>query len=696
MFSQLLGFELKFHFKQVGFWITLAIMFLLGVLIMSTDAFTVSDAGERMKANGAIQIALLSTVAGLFSIFFGAIYVVSGVMRDSVHKMLELVHSAPVKTRDMVLARMTGVYVATFVSITALLVGAFAGQFAPWMDKDNLGPVNILYFLQPTLLFIALNTLLISGLFTAVASFTRSRAFVYVSAVALFFLYTGSGLFIGEDANELLLALTDPFGSNALALTVQYWPAAERNTDFAPLLGLIGWNRLLWGAIGIALYVMNFRMFRRGLLSRNSKHEDDTEIEDLSALQFPATGVHSGLLSSLVTLWRRFRFEYVSSVRSVPYMILTALAFGLFSLVVYMQTVYLPNPSIPTSAGLAQIVFGASMIPLLIIMVFFSGDIIWRDRVAGMAEIVDASPSPNWALMLGKWCALITLVLTPLLVGILVAIATQVILHGAPIHLLTYMKIFFISRFPSLVLYSVLVLFIQNFLPNRVLGMLTAGGILVFLFFFMGQLPFFHPLMNYGNLPTGGYSEINGYASLIRFRWFGLYWGSLAVFFTVASAWLWRRGTQSGLWQRFPRLGAKVSPVTAMMAAASLLVFAGSGAWIFKATNVDNEYLNKKQREKRAVAWEKEFDDIRKQVLPKIRKVDLDIDLHPSRQAGKVSGTYVIRNTTGKPLHEVWMVTPTDKVSQMDKFALVGAKQVQDKHMQDIDAKWPNMALFRF
>ena len=48
------------------------------------------------------------------------------------------------------------------------------------------------------------------------------------------------------------------------------------------------------------------------------------------------------------------------------------------------------------------------LIPLLIM--FYAGELIWRERDAGISEISDAAPVPEWALFLGKFLGL-TLVL---------------------------------------------------------------------------------------------------------------------------------------------------------------------------------------------------------------------------------------------------------------------------------------------
>lgn len=48
------------------------------------------------------------------------------------------------------------------------------------------------------------------------------------------------------------------------------------------------------------------------------------------------------------------------------------------------------------------------LLPLLI--VFYAGELVWRERDAGMSEITDAAPVPEWVLFLGKFRGL-TLVL---------------------------------------------------------------------------------------------------------------------------------------------------------------------------------------------------------------------------------------------------------------------------------------------
>jgi ABC-2 type transport system permease protein len=61
------------------------------------------------------------------------------------------------------------------------------------------------------------------------------------------------------------------------------------------------------------------------------------------------------------------------------------------------------------------------LIPLLI--VFYAGELVWRERDAGLSEIADAMPVPEWALLLGKFLGL-----SLALVALMALVATAAVL----------------------------------------------------------------------------------------------------------------------------------------------------------------------------------------------------------------------------------------------------------------------------
>ena len=134
MLKSLTNFELSYQTRQVGFWISFIAMFLLGILFMSTDSFSAGEVGERIKANGSLTVANIIGGLSLGIVFFGTVFTVTGAMRDDIHKSLEIIHSTEVETNDMIWSRLIGIVLTVFFCIIGLLLGAFVGQFMPWID----------------------------------------------------------------------------------------------------------------------------------------------------------------------------------------------------------------------------------------------------------------------------------------------------------------------------------------------------------------------------------------------------------------------------------------------------------------------------------------------------------------------------------------------------------------------------------
>lgn len=670
MFFKLLPFELNLQLRQLGFWVTVSILFLATFALMSLN---IDSGGSRVQVNGAL--ALATSIAGLseLSIFFGAIYVVSGVMRDTVSKFLEVIHSTPVPSPALILARFTGAYLATFISLLAMVLGVFAAQFMPWIDAETLGPVNALYFLQPILLFVAINALLVTAIFCTVAMVTRNRTLVYVSSVALFILYTMATSFVSDDRPELLVALLDPFGTTAIGLETAFWSPSEQNTQLVPVTGYVGINRLFWGAIALGLFAICFLRFERGMgRFRKTKRgasalvADTQEEISLHKLVKPLSN------NGLRTVLMRTRFEYMGTVRSVAFMILAGIMVFLAIFTILVRNLVTPDPSLPTNSLMATLVFAGYFLPLLFTSIFFSGEIVWRDRLAKFTELLDATRAPNWAIMAGKWLAMIGVIFTVITVGVFLGMAAQLSLGDVDLNLRTHFMNAYLAFAPRIILFCTLIMFIQNFMPNRIIGMIVGGVVVAAILFGLPFLPFYHPLMGFGSVPTGGFSEMNGFGDMTSFKWYLIYWLGLTGLFAVASIWLWRRGVQVSLFSRLKGLKSQITLGTSALGALSALAFFGAGATIYTSLE-DNNFQTRTERNDERALLEAELGDELLKALPKIRDVSIDVQFYPARRAVTASGTYLIENTTGEPLSQLYISGPIGSAKNVTRLDVKGA-----------------------
>ncbi len=696
MLRKLLKFELAFHIKSVGFWLTVAVMLGLG-LLSSTDWLSISaSGGAKVKLNGALPVALNLSVLSIACIFFGAVFVVNGVLRDDTFKSVEVIHATPAKTSDMVLSRMLAAWLAVTLCLSAVAITMIMGPLLPWADKDAFGPINALYFLQPLILFVAINALVITAIFTTIAVITRDKAMVYVSAVGILILYFAAGALAGDNAPDWYGPMVDPFGSSALAEVTQFWPAAEQNSRLAPLNSYIGLNRLLWGTLGLGLFALSFVKSTRGIVKRRvrkNKFADVTETKDIQL--YPVTP-KLGLSHSLKTFARRLSHEYVTTIRSTPFVIMMGIFIALFGIVLWGNQAANPDPTIPTSTYMASLVLSSLALPVLIVMVFFGGDIIWREKTAGINEILDATPVSNSSLLWSKWIALSGVLLTMILVGILFGIIAQAALSGGRVDInpLIYFKTGLLAFGISFTLQAFLVMFIQNFMPNRVVGMLSAAGVIIFFTFLVGQLPFFHPLMDYGSVSPGSLSEMSGYADLSNFKSFGVYWAALALILAIVSIWLYRRGLQNNILARLRRIKSAITLPTAGLAALGLAGFIGAGVSIQGAYS-DGEYRNKTQTEKRLVAFETLVKPHEDDPQPNVIAVTADVQFYPDKREALVAGTYTIVNPHDEALEEFFLRPAVGHEEDVRELSVKGATRVTDGELAE-GLKAYDINIFKF
>lgn len=687
MLGKLLKFEISYHTRQISFWVTLAIMLILGFLVMSLENFSVGAEGsERIKANGSVILAAQAISYSLASIFFAGVFVVTGMLRDQNHKFLEIIHATPILTRDMTLSRMIGAFLATFLCASIVMLGAFIGQFMPWVDAATMGPVNLLYFLYPTILFLFINCLIFTSLFIAVAAVTGKRNMVYVSAIAIFALYLLVGILQGSDAPPLLAALTDPLGGAALAEVTEFWPPEEQNNRLIPITGYLALNRIFWLGIALSALLSVFRFFKRGSVSRKTKlvHDEDSLAPEHATLK-PIRPKLS-LAHSFKTFGSRFKFEYLTTVRSISFIILMTLAFVLTGIII-AGTLYLDsNPPLATSQQISLLSFIGFALPMLIIIIFFSGEMVWRDRQAGLSDIIDATPVHNAAVAMAKWVAMAAVVYTIIAVSLLAGMIVQTFIGDAPVNIMTYAKFGFISIGISTLFSIAMALFVQNFAPHKVLGMFAAAGILVGLGF-VRQIPFYHPIMDYGTVGFGPLSEINGFrdASVLNGLWNLLYWGSLIALFAIFTIWIWRRGQQTQILSRFRGMKRHMTTATLGLAVLFGLGFIGTGLTLYKAYG-DADYRNRKTNEKYLVAQEKLMEPKRIENLPKIRSVEADVQLMPSRKEAVISGRYIVENTTGEALTEIYITPPSRNKDNVKTLNIKGATRVtQGDNLKEIE-----------
>jgi ABC-type transport system involved in multi-copper enzyme maturation permease subunit len=183
------------------------------------------------------------------------------------------------------------------------------------------------------------------------------------------------------------------------------------------------------------------------------------------------------------------------------------------------------------------------IVPLLIL--FFAGELVWREREAGMSETVDATPVPESVLLLGKFLGL-TLVLVVFVSLMSVAgILIQVMQGYDDFQIGLYLDVLFGLQLTEYLLFAALALVVHVSVDQKHVGHLVALLLYASLIF-ASALGIDHDLAIYGASPAWFYTEMRGFGDSIGpWVWFTLYWAAWALLLVVAAKLLWCGGAKT-------------------------------------------------------------------------------------------------------------------------------------------------------
>jgi hypothetical protein len=435
------------------------------------------------------------------------------------------------------------------------------------------------------------------------------------------------------------------------------------------LQGPMLWNRLLWLGIAVATIVIVYARFRFTHRSAISLSPFDW----LRALRGRSRAVTAPASERLAPARIRmvvpratqsFGFathvrQVLSIARSSFWMMVKSLP-GLFLLVAYPAFIVLvlimesehwgirivPRTGYVVSKYLTAPLTHASdfrmMIPLVII--YFVGELVWRERDARLSENVDATSVPDWVLFLGKYVG-VGLILAALMLCLTASgIVAQTIMGYFDFEVGKYLGMLFGLQLPEFLLFAALAFFVHAVVNHKYVGMLVAL-VAYFLIIFSSYLAIEHNLLVFGSSPAWSFTDIRGFGpTLGPWAWFKSYWAAWALLLAVATRLFWPRGKESRFGARLRVARLRLTPQTTGVGAMAVALIIGLGGFIFYNTNVLNEYLTKDEVTRRRAEYERQFGKYEGIPQPTRVATNLRIDIQPSRGSVAIHGSYRLVN----------------------------------------------------
>lgn len=724
----LLRFEWRYQTRRPAFFALAGVFFACGFALAAT-AFGPPD----VPLNAPFAVAQSTALASLLTVIAASFFCAQAALRDPEHRMSEIIFATACTRSQFLFSRYLGLVAALGSAFLCVSPGLLVGTHLVTHDAEQVVPLLPFAYLGPLLVFGLPNVLFVGAVLFAVALASRSAVATYVGGVIGYLLYFVTALFSGSplmanasppsERGLAIAALADPFGMSALFASTRYWTAAERAERTLDLSGVLLGNRLSWLAVTALVLTLVHRRFafrlptgeqrlrgssrsgrsrwsgrwwrsRRAKVSLPGGREEvppPALAHSSSLASAPSTALAPDRLPTVrpddgpLAVWSTFastlgrELHHALGGWPLPALLVGWVAMLAIELAQTFRHAEFATALVPTTA----LVLGELATPLalfgVLLVVYWAAELVWRERVAGMAEIVDATPVASGALLAAKLVALAGLVVLLALVGIATAVTFQ-LASGVRPEPLVYLGLLLFVGLP-LVLVAVLAVLVQTLVANRSVGILVS--IVLVLVWHRGLFggPQ-HPLLRYAGLPAVPYSDLAGWApDLSAFLWLGAYWCAFALLLAALAAACWRRGVDTGwAWRKV----GKVGPLSLRVPVVSspwrfrahrtkagggrlrwavwgvALVWIGLGGSIFRQTNGWNVYRTADELEAWKASYERTYRSLETVPQPVPVAIELELDLYPEGDANgprryEVRGRSRLVNKTAAPIDTVWV-----------------------------------------
>ncbi len=684
MLLDTLKFEWRYFTRQPSFIVTCLVFFLLPYFGMSIDQVQIGSGGNVTK-NSPYAITQVLAILSVFSMFLVVNFVGNTATRNHTTKMAEIVSTKPIQPLGYNLGRFFGAYLICLTVFAMVPIGAWMGSIMPWVDAERIGPNKLSYYLAPFLVLSVTTIFTLSALFYAVAKRTNSLMIMYVVAIALFMVYSLSGAIFDQPDQRTMRALLDPFGLNTFGEYTRYWTAFERNGSTIELTGSVLQNRAFWFIASLFILIFGGRLTKNLGLStiKAAKKERGTPLLEHAPVN-PKIDYKANEISASAQFMARLKFELKQTFSSPAFIIFMIISLvQLFAIVLTNEGRY-GQPFWPVTQVIVESIAGAFGLQMLIVVAYFTGEAVWRERTSGMGDITDSTPTHNIVFWASKLIAICSIFVILMLVGILCGVLIQAAMGYTQFELSQYVvRLLYFDAY-EYVLIAVLAFFLQAVSPNKYIGIMLFA-LFIISTLVLNNLGVEHNMFMYGESPNMIYSDMNGYGdSLKAHSWYMLYWTAFAVILGVISYGLWHRGTSSTLRERFVQLRYQVGVKGTVAAALALLVFVGAGANIIHNTRIVNNFTGTEEFRDLQADYEKKYAEFKDSNSPMVSKVDANVAIFPEQRRVEAKANITIENRGEQAITRALISLPT--YSKTANITIEGSELVE--HDEILRTAW--------
>lgn len=644
-------FEIKYRLKRPETYFFFLLLFLFSAVGVEF-IFQGIDLGLVKKNSPLVIAKTMGAITGLSMIIASMIMGVP-VLRDFQYDVTSLIYVNPISKKKYLLGHFLGSLVVLLFIFSALLWGMMAGEFLPWNNPNEFLSFQLINYLQP-FLWVVLPTLFFgAAVFFTTGALSKNLMVVYTQGVVIFVLF----MITKGITNETFQALLDPFSLTTLTKATKGWTVMDRNSLLIPMSGIMLLNKLFWIGLGILALAIGYIKFQLMLIHEKTSHKKQqqkvktlpvTFIKSLPTVT-PVFHIKAQFAQLLLNAW----FHSLSILKLISFWAIILCCF----IIIIVNSVSLGTSygvdSYPTTYFIIEELREMSIYFFMIILVFYAGEVMWKERDVKLNLIHDATPISSFVNVSGRFLGLLLIYAIVMLSLIVAGVLFQTSNGYYRYELDVYFFGFIVELFPFLALYTFAAMFFQALTGNKFMGMLATIAFAI-INVAIGVFGLEHALINFGGQALAAYSDMNGYGHFLSsYLWVKIYWVLFGLLLLIFASVLMVKGTETDLNKRWTSGLKQTGKSLRIFSLVCLALFISVGIYIFYNTNVLNEFWTKGEQNNFRAAYEKTLKQFEYIPQPKITDVNLKVELFPSQRAYKIAGSYMLINTSPLPIREI-------------------------------------------
>ncbi|RZK81992.1 MAG: hypothetical protein EOO92_03365 [Pedobacter sp.] len=659
MFWQIFLFEISYRLKRPATYIYFFVFFIIAFICFSSGS---TPASEKVFHNSPSVIAQFITIASMLMLLVCSAVMGVPLYRDIEHNTGNYYLSYPISQNGYFWGRYLGSFIFVIFIGTSLMLGAWLGSIVgpafDWVPAKRIGPNSLINYLQPFVFIAIPNLFFASSIFFGLVAITRNVKVIYAGSMMLFIAYLLADFLVRDIDNKDLVKLVDPFALNTLSLELRFYTPAEQNTLLVPVKGLFLYNRLIWSGVGLIILLATWFSFsfKRFFAVNVSKKKLGNEVVNLRAYlsKLPTVNISFAGNYYRKIMFNMAKIEYLSITRDVYFRAI--LLGGVVFLIIdyWIGNLTYGVGSFPLTVNLMEYKNYDYMLFIFIIIVFYTGESIHRDKTTRFAIINDALPTPDWVLYGSKLLGLIALAFTLASIPLIVGLPVQLLKGFTEFRFDVYLIELYAITFPQIIQMIMLSFAVHILVNSKFAGHAISILIWVLMFLLRSYANMNYNLFFYSYTPNYIWSDMDGIGHMAEpVFWFNLYWLLFGSILLVIAAVFYNRGVITSFKERFAIARQRFTGSARWITALLLFCFLSVGAYNYYNVSYLNNYLTSTESEERQATYEKRLKKYENLDQPKISSLKMVADIFPEKRIVNVNASVILVNKTAKAIDKL-------------------------------------------